>query len=241
VYYESSIYIKVSLKKLTEVKMSDLKKAAQNVVNSCMGIKKGESVLIIIDESTRNIGKALLEESKSAEAEVMVVEMLPRKVNGEEPPNPITQAMKASDVVIAPTLKSISHTKARRDANKSGARIATMPGISEDMFMRTLSGDYNEIKERSLKLTKKLEHVKNIRLTTVLGTDVTMNFQGRTFEPDSGIIQESGDFGNLPGGEVCTGPMEGTTNGIVIVDGVMSGVGIIKQSIKITIENGCSC
>lgn len=217
--------------------MSDLKNAAANVVNSCMSIKKGENVLIIIDESTRNIGQALWEEAKNVGAEVMAVEMLPRQVNGEEPPKAIAAAMKASDVVIAPTLKSISHTKARRDANQAGARVATMPGITEEMFVRTLSGDYNEIKDKSLKLAKRLENVKNIRLTTPLGTDITMNFEGRVFEPDSGIIEEN-DFGNLPGGEVMTGPLEGTSNGVVIVDGVMSGVGVLSKPIKITVENG---
>ena len=217
--------------------MNDLRNAAMNVINSCMGIKKGESALIIIDESTRNIGQVLREEAKRAEAEVMVIEMLPREVNGEEPPKAIAEAMKAADVVIAPTLKSISHTKARRDANQSGARIATMPGITEEMFIRTLSGDYNEIKDRSLKLAEKLKNVKNIRFTTSLGTDITMNFDGRVFEPDSGIIEGNG-FGNLPGGEVMTGPLEGTSNGVVIVDGVMSGVGILSQPIEIMVENG---
>lgn len=105
------------------------------------------------------------------------------------------------------------------------------------MFIRTLSGDYNEIKERSLRLVKRLENIKNIRFTTPLGTDITMNFEERVFEPDSGIIEDN-DFGNLPGGEVMTGPLEGTSNGVVIVDGVMSGVGILSQPIKINVENG---
>lgn len=217
--------------------MSNIKIAAENVVNNCMGIKKGESVLIIIDESTRTIGQALCEEAKNVGAEVMLVEMLPRQVNGEEPPKAIAEAMKAVDVVIAPTLKSISHTKARRDANVAGARIATMPGITEEMFLRTLSGDYNEIKERSERLANRLENVKNIRLTTPLGTDITMNFEGRVFEPDTGII-EGNEFGNLPGGEVYTGPMEETSNGVVYIDGVMGGVGLLNQPIKITVENG---
>lgn len=218
--------------------MSDLKIAAKNVINNCLAVKNDESVLIIIDENTRNIGAALWEEAKNVGAEALIVKMIPRQVNGEEPPKAIAEAMKNVNVVIAPTTKSISHTKARRDAMEAGARIATMPGITEDMMIRTLGVDYNEISERSMKISDKLKGVKNIRLITPLGTDITMNFEGREFEPDTGIIRGS-DFGNLPAGEVYTGPLEGTSNGVVYIDGVMAGVGMLdSERIKITVENG---
>lgn len=218
--------------------MSDLNASAKNVITSCMDVKSDESVLIIIDGHTKNIGYALWDASKDVGAEAMIIEMMPRQINGEEPPEAIAQAMKNVDVVIAPTYKSISHTKARRDANAAGARIATLPGITEDMMIRTLSADYNEISQRSIKLSEKLKGVKNIRLTTPIGTDITMNFEGREFEPDTGIIRGN-EFGNLPGGEVYTAPLEGTSNGVVYIDGVMSGAGLIEdQPIKITVENG---
>lgn len=218
--------------------MTDIYTAAKNVINNCMNVKPDESVLIIIDQSTKNIGAALFEESKNADAKPVIMEMLPGKINGEEPPKVVAEAMKYADVVIAPTLKSISHTNARREANNCGARIATMPGITEDMMQRTLNGDYNEISQRSIKLSDRLKGAKNIRLTTPLGTDITMNFQNKVFEPDTGIIGEKG-FGNLPAGEVYTAPVEGTSNGIIYIDGSMGGVGIVEeQPIKVTVENG---
>lgn len=218
--------------------MSDLKNSALNVINNCMAVKSGESVLIIIDNSTKNIGYALWEEAKNAGAEAMIIEMKPREINGEEPPKVIAEAMKHADVVIAPTYKSISHTNARREASKCGARIATMPGITEDMMIRTLNGDYKEISDRSLKLCNKLKNAKNVRLTTPHGTDIVIGIEGREFVPDTGIIRGN-EFGNLPAGEVFIAPMEGTSNGVIYIDGAMSGVGIINENpIKITVENG---
>ncbi len=218
--------------------MQDLKSAAVNVINNCMGVKKGESVLIINDKSTKTIGQALWEQAKEIGAEAMIVEMIPRQTSGEEPPKAIAEAMKYSDVVIAPTHMSLSHTSARREANNNGARIATMPGITEKMMIRTLNGDYFEIRDRSINLSNKLKDARNITLTTPIGTNIKFNFEGREFKPDTGIVREN-DFSNLPAGEVMTGPLEGTTNGVVYIDGAMSGVGVISDNpIKITVEKG---
>lgn len=215
----------------------NLKDAARNVLINCMGVQKNESILIVVDEFTRVIGNALWEEAKNLGAEAMIMEMIPRTVNGEEPPKAVAEAMKNVNVVIAPTRKSISHTNARREASQNGVRIATMPGITEEIMIRTLGADYGEIYNRTVKLVEKLKGVKNIRITTMLGTDITMNFEGREFEGDTGIIRNN-DFGNLPAGEVCTAPIEGTSNGIVYIDGIMAGVGVLTKPIKLIVKNG---
>lgn len=66
----------------------------------------------------------------------MLVEMLPRAHSGIEPPRAIAEAMKNVDVVIAPTSKSLSHTKARLKCGCGGARMTTMPGITEEMMFQ---------------------------------------------------------------------------------------------------------
>jgi len=63
--------------------------------------------------------------------------------------------MSAVDVVIAPTSKSLSHTLARREASAAGARIASMPGITKDSMIRTLTADYSRIAG----LSEKVAHI----------------------------------------------------------------------------------
>ena len=43
---------------------------------------------------------------------------------------------KRQDVVVAPTAQSLTHTNARIEAAKAGTRVATMPGITEEMFSK---------------------------------------------------------------------------------------------------------
>ena len=64
----------------------------------------------------------------------MLLVMKEREVSGQEPPKAVAEAMKAADVVIAPTAKSLTHTSARIEAAAAGTRVATMPGITKEMF-----------------------------------------------------------------------------------------------------------
>lgn len=43
--------------------------------------------------------------------------------------------MVQSDVVVCVTEHSLTHTQARMTAAAAGARVATMPGITEEMFL----------------------------------------------------------------------------------------------------------
>lgn len=218
--------------------MTDLLKGAKIAVENCLQVKPGEKVLVITDEPCRNIGRALWEAAKQAQAEAMIVEILPRSNNGEEPPTAIAEMMKNVDVFFAPTSKSLSHTDARRNACKAGARGATLPGIREDSFARTLSADYHQIAERSQKLSDILNTGKVARVTTPLGTDITMNIEGRKSHPDHGLVFNPGEFSNLPAGEAYLAPVEGTANGVFYVDGSIGDTGILTEPIKIVVKDG---
>jgi leucyl aminopeptidase (aminopeptidase T) len=215
-----------------------MKEAARIVVQDCLGVKKGEEVLIIVDEKTRRIGDALFNAAKSLGAEAVLVEMIEREAHGSEPPRMVAEAMKSADVIIAPTSKSLTHTKARVEANKSGARIASMPTITEEMMARTMSADYAKIKERSLKFRNLLSKGSEVRLTTPAGTDLTFSIAGREAMADTGILHDKGAFGNLPAGEACMAPVEGKTSGVAVIDVVMAGVGLIKTPIKLVVKDG---
>lgn len=115
----------------------------------CFGVKRGESVLIIVDTITPlSIGKSLFEAAKNHGCEVMLVTMLPRAHHGEEPPAAIAEAMKNADVVIAPTTLSLTHTQARINACKAGARMASMPGITEEMMTSGgMTANYDKVND----------------------------------------------------------------------------------------------
>ena len=219
--------------------MDQLKKAAEIALKDCMAVKKGERVLIITDEPARKIGYALWEGAKELGAEAIFTEIITPRSNGEEPPEPIAELMKLVDVILIPTSKSLSHTDSRREASKAGVRIATLPGITEDMMTRTLNANYKEIAKKSDILAEIISKASNIRITSAKGTDINLAVKGRDGHSDTGLNHNPGDFSNLPAGEAYVAPMEGKSEGVIVFDGSMAGVGILKDEvINVKVEEG---
>jgi len=140
--------------------------------------------------------------------------------------------------LFAPTSKSLSHTRARREANQNGTRGATLPGITEETMQRTLVANYWKIRERSIKYAEILNEGKRIRLITDAGTNITLSIEGRRACADTGIYTEPGSFGNFPAGETYIAAVEGTTEGIIVIDGSMAGVGVLDEPIILRVEKG---
>jgi len=217
---------------------NELDSASLIAVRDCMGTKPNEKVLIVTDEPLRNIGYSLWRAAKELGAEVILIEMLPRKTNGEEPPAEVAELMKMADVVLCPTSKSLTHTDARRNASAAGARIATLPGVDEEIMIRCMNADYNKIADRTFKICAMMEKTETIHVTTSLGTNITMPIKGRKAHASSGLFREKGLWGNLPTGESYLAPLEGLSNGVVIVDGSMASVGMVNTPIKIIVKDG---
>jgi aminopeptidase len=212
--------------------------AAQIAVRDCMGVKPGERVLVVTDEPMRTIGYALWQASKDLGAEVLLIEMLPRKTNGEEPPKEVAELMKTVDVVLCPTSKSLTHTDSRRAASGRGVRIATLPGVTEEIMVRCMNADYQKIAERTFRLCEELEKTNVVRVKAPSGTDITMQIKGRKAHASSGLFREKGLWGNLPTGEAYLAPLEGSSQGVVVVDGSMASVGMAKNPITIKVKDG---
>jgi leucyl aminopeptidase (aminopeptidase T) len=121
--------------------MSDLDRAVRAVVRDCLAVRHGEDVLVIANPATRGIGERLRDEAEEAGAEAILALIAERRSHAEEPPATIAAAMLASQVILAPTVQSLSHTAARRAATDAGARTATLPGVTEEMLARVMSAD----------------------------------------------------------------------------------------------------
>ena len=214
-----------------------MKLASKIVFEECFKLKSKESVLIITDKNKREIAFSLKEAAEEISNNVFLVEMPIGKINGEEPPLSIANLMKSYDVIIGVTTKSISHTKARVNACKLGARIATMPGITKEMFKRTIPANYKEMKKITLKLQKLMDEANQVKITTKLGTNLIFSLKNRLSLTDYGDLSKKGSFDNLPSGECFIAPIENSANGIYYVD-ICMGTGLLKEPVKITMKNG---
>jgi aminopeptidase len=217
---------------------SELLSASLVAVRDCMGIRGGERVLVVTDQGCRPLAYALQTAALQLTGEVILVEMTARRTNGEEPPGSVAALMTMVDVVLCPTTKSLTHTDSRRAASAAGARVATLPGVTEEIMVRCMNADYHRIAQRTFALCRMLERAETVRVTAPSGTDVTLPVAGRRAIASTGLFRDKGQWGNLPTGEAYLAPVEGRSSGVVVVDGSMAGVGMVRNPIRITIEGG---
>jgi leucyl aminopeptidase (aminopeptidase T) len=216
----------------------ELKSAASSILASSLALKEGEKFLVVTDPDRRRIGEALFEAGAELGAEAALAVMLPREANGEEPPEHVAAAMAAADVVVVPTTHSLTHTRARLQAVERGARVATMPGITEDMFREgAITADYAEVERLTKQVAAALDSAREALVVT--GSHrLRMSVERRNAVASTGVHREPGRSGNLPSGEAFLAPVEGTSEGELLVDGSIAGVGRLSESVLLKISEG---
>jgi leucyl aminopeptidase (aminopeptidase T) len=215
--------------------MPDLGPAVSTVVHRCLAVRPGEEVVVVADAGTRPIGEALREEAAAAGADAVLTVMDPRADDGTEPPRAVAGALGASDVFIAPTSRSLSHTLARKRASEAGARGATMPGVTADMLARVMDVDFDTMAMRSRAVATVLDGATTARVTCPRGSDVTLDLTSRHGIADDGALTEPGAFGNLPCGEGFIAPRGGAGT---IVASSLAPLGLTEDPASLTVESG---
>lgn len=218
--------------------MQDFVKIAEQVLVSCLGVKKDESVLVITDDTRKEIGEAFYQAACDLGCEGLLMVMKEREVSGQEPPKAVAEAMKAADVVIAPTAKSLTHTAARIQAAAAGTRVATMPGITREMFGKgAMTADYQEVEKLTARITDMLTRADKARIEKD-GKVLEISLKGRDGVPSPGVYKEPGKCGNLPSGEAYIAPLEDGSEGEMIIDGSMVGIGKLESPLHMKISGG---
>ena len=212
--------------------------AAANAAVECLGVGPSDSVLILCNDEQRSIAASLAAAAEARTRAVTVLEFAALSRHGEEPPAEVAEAMARADVVFAPTSRSLSHTQARIEATKRGARVATLPTITEEVFARTLPVDYAELKRNGERLAARLTAASSARITTAAGTEIVLDLDGRTGRSDDGNLQQQGIFGNLPAGEAYIAPHEDAGDGTIVIDGSLAGHGRLALPLRIAVQNG---
>jgi leucyl aminopeptidase (aminopeptidase T) len=217
----------------------NIKISAQTVIKTCMDIRRGENVLIVCDPTTGDIGQALHEAANERSDRVLLIVMPKARHHGEEPPSPVANLMRQQQVVIAPTRYSLTHTRAIRQSVRGGARVATMPGMTNEMFSRGgMSADFNEIKQKISDLTTYFRRRRIVHVKSEQGTDVSFEVNWREWKlDDNGICNRPKMLTNLPAGKAFIMPREGTMNGKVVIDGSWES-NLVDEPITLVIEQG---
>jgi|ERR687891_1347294 leucyl aminopeptidase (aminopeptidase T) len=216
--------------------MDDLDRAVRAVVRECLVVKEGEEALIVCNPATQSIGERLRAEAADAGADAVLAVIAERPSHGAEPPRTVAEAMAAADVVMAPTVQSLSHTAARKGATDGGARCATLPGVTEQMLARVMSADMEGLRRKGEAVAEALDRASEARISDDNGTNLRLDLSGRKAILDAGDLSERGAFGNLPCGEGFIAPAGG--EGTLVIDGSLAGIGLVEEPVELVLEGG---
>jgi leucyl aminopeptidase (aminopeptidase T) len=217
---------------------SEINECARVALKHCLNLSRQEQLLVVCDEPCREVGEAFWEEGSRMCRETVMVRIVPRKQNGNEPPDPVGELFGRFDVAVMPTSKSLSHTQARRKACEQGARIATLPGITVDVFKRTMMTDWEKLGLLTRRVAGQMSAARKVRVTSASGTDIVFDTGARPAKPDDGRLIFKGAFGNLPAGESYMAPLEETASGVIAIDGSFSLGGLCPSPLIFVVKKG---
>jgi leucyl aminopeptidase (aminopeptidase T) len=235
----------LQLKEVPMMNKNETHPWATNIIHTCMGLQRGEKILIVVDEPLSHVRNALLAEAVKAGPSELWSYTFPNASRpfSEYPVHLLTLATQLDVVVLL--LASVDSTKelpawvAGREAfRKSKVRAGLGAYIDQSILDLELSADYEQIAAFTLSLAERLRYSSAAHITTSLGTDLRMSLAGREWKTDTGILRGQGVFGNLPAGEIFIAPIEDSAEGILVIDKSLPGL-LLTEPVRLVFEKGC--
>lgn len=215
-------------------------RGAKVIVETCAQVQPGETVLIVSDSDMVSIAQTLAAAVVHRGAEPVVSIITRRERDGQEPPRPVAEALRNCDVFLTPVSRSITHTRAVRDAVQNGARGLVLTQFSEDMLISGgVEADFPAIAPLCRRIASIFQEGRELVLTTPAGTNLRMDITGRRGNAMTGIVGP-GEFSPVPTIEANVSPVEGTAEGVIVVDGSIpyEGIGLIDEPIRVEVQGG---
>jgi aminopeptidase len=230
--------------------MVDLSRGAANAVQVCMGVSKGEVVLILTDEPREHIGRALAAECEQMDAQphlLKIEDFVKRPARGM--PEELLQRIDdiAPQVSFYAATAQEGELALRRPYTKHvvyelGARHAHMVGIDDRCMVEGMAADYDEIARLTDRVNNIVKEARTVEAQAPSGTDmrVTLNPARLRWHPCPGIYHSPGEWGNLPEGETYTSPasLEGVIGAEVLGDHFSEKYGVLETPMRFEVVKG---
>jgi len=218
-------------------------RTVERVLGTCLGLRRGERVVLLVDPgSAPDVVAGLRDGITARGALVEVVELPLFDLPGSQLPEAAAERLLAADAAIELTSTFLGSSTARQRATAAGGRYLSMPAVVADTFR--LGGPY-DVDFDALALTTHAvsaawEAASTFRLTSPAGTDLTGSVAGRHGRALTGVARAPGQYMAPPDIESGTAPVEGTANGVVVIDGdfLFMGPGPVREPVVLTIRDG---
>ena len=228
-----------------------LRRDTELVVDVCMSVGQEDVVTIITDDDHRDEAAALAEGCVERGAFPVIASNEHQVRRGiadtrfpMAPPRNLHNGMVNSDEIIIITnlewANRFAHVSAVKESCAANAKIAS---VEEGMGAWELTkDDILSATARAKNAIKALEKGNTCRVTSPAGTDVVVSIEGRPALEVTPIKKRGQMMGPVPlWAEVAFASVEDKTEGKIVVDGVMLGIGLpgqVGEQIVWTIEKG---
>lgn len=222
-----------------EAEIASMMDGARRIVNVCANVRPGETVVILSDtDRPASIREAVVQAVTEAGAAPIVI-VTPPIPSGAEPPAPVTAALAAANVILAPTSGAVYHTQALRSAAERGARFLAMTAYIPEVLQRGgIFADFEALAPRVTKLNELLTAAKEAHVTAPGGTDLRVRLEGRMAVPIYGTARYPGERTGCPDMESFIAPHETQSEGVVVADASASIAGVLAEPLRITVSGG---
>ncbi len=190
-----------------------IEQGSRNAVETCMGLRPGEKVLIVSDRTEIAVGSSLRTSAEKItgpdNVKLFILEDLAsRPLKGL--PDKIAESISAADVTFwaAQSLPGELVVRQKfRGLVLKYARHAHMPNITPLLMEQGMCSDYNQVYALTHKVHDAVRRAKKISVSNSFGTEIEAEFDPswRWIAAD-GRYHEKGKWGNLPEGETFTAP-----------------------------------
>lgn len=207
-----------------------------------LNAEPGDEVVIVTDsEIEESVWAALFAAANERGLDPTVVLIPPRKEHGNDPTDAAAQAMLAADLCVMVTSTAITHSEAGAAAQHADVKCIAMDEMTPGILRSgAASADYEEMQDIAQTLGDIYAEGSEMRITSDYGTDVVGDIEDQTYWPIAGKIVDNAtqSICAFPDGEVGVAPDEGSTQGTVVWDTTVHGIGLLDDPIELTVEDG---
>lgn len=221
------------------------------IIDTCFSVQQGDVVTIITDDAHQREAGALAQLATARGAFPVIANNQEQVIRGSKdtrfpmaPPRNLHQAMVNSDEVIIITNLEWANRFAHVSAVKETcAAMGKIGSVEEGMGNWDLTAeDIMAATARARDAIAALEGARKVRVTSAPGTDFTVTIEGRPALEVTPVRNRGQMMGPVPlWAEVAYAAVEDGTDGRIVVDGVMLGIGVpgrVRTPIELEVRQG---
>jgi len=216
-------------------------KPINHLLSHCGNLKYNETLVIICDPSTRNIASLFADQGSQITSKVKLLETPLAKCHGQEPIAEVATEMFNADLIIGLTSMSMAHTQARVKASDNSARYLSLPDYSFDLLEdASVIVDFKSNAPIVKFVSDSFTSGNQVHITTKAGTDISLDISGRLGNYCPGFVNKDVKLASPPDIEANVPPVEGKSQGIVVIDGSITcpEIGLLTDPVILTIDKG---